>query len=340
MAPAATKRWVLDLCDADAFRWAPQHATEPGFREWHHFCVLGADVDVLINFNILGGHGGRPAAGQVAVLVGRGAWHGGVERIALPELRVRAGQVSASFGDNHLTYDGEYHVRVAAGGVTCDLHFRPVAEPFLANNIDPASATSLSWLVVPRLLVTGSLAVDGQLHTFCDAAGYHDHNWGRWGVECVWDWGFGLPDDVQSAHSAVFVRLCDRARSEVRLQGLFMWEGARLRRVIRDGDLRFESAGALSTPTLYKVPPVLRLLAPGTSTGVPGRLDVAYADGDERGVLRFVSQGAAQLLAPEERPGGVLAINEVSASFEIDGDLGGRAVHACGRGLFEHVTAR
>jgi hypothetical protein len=334
--------WRPDLGWSDAFRWDSHRSTAPGFREWHHYCVVGADIDVLINFSILGAIGPRATTGQVAVLVRRDTWHGGVERLPVDGLDVSFGPLCASFGPGRVHYDGAYHVHLAPaeGRPSCDLHFQPVTRPFIAHNIDSSGATSLSWLVVPHLLVTGTVVVGGETHTFHDAPGYHDHNWGHWGIDSVWDWGFGLADAGETPCSVVFVRLLDRARAEVRVQGLFLWDGASLRRVFRDADLRFRSTGRLETPGLYKLPPVLRLLAPGTVTGVPERLEIGYDDPTDGGVVRFSSEAAAQIVAVQDRYPDLLEINEVSAHFEIEGMLGGRALVSRGRGIFEHVIAR
>src|SRR5690606_11476153 len=48
----------------------------------------------------------------------------------------------------------------------------------------------ISWYVVPRLAVTGHLAVGDTRLDLAAASAYHDHNWGRWhwGDDIGWDW--------------------------------------------------------------------------------------------------------------------------------------------------------
>lgn len=337
----ADMKWHQDLCWNDAFRWQPSRARQPGYREWHHFCILDEQMDALVNFSIVDGNEHRPAVGQVMALVRHGRWQGGVERIPIEDVDIRVGRLQARFGESRLDCDGHYYVRVVLRqhGIAVDVRLRPVTEPFVAHNVDPAGGAPLSWLVVPRLVATGRVTAGTFTRSFEGAPAYHDHNWGRWGTEGVWDWGFGLSVGDDPECSVVFVRLSDRSRTEVRVQGLFLWDGASLRRVVRDGDLRFSELGSLVTDRLCKVPPVLRLLAPGNITGTPGQLEIAYADRGDCGVARFVSEQAAQVLAPEDDYPGLLVINEVSAAFELSGTLGGRQVRCQGRGIFEHVTA-
>ncbi len=342
MSVNADTSWRRSLRGNDAFRWQPGRSFEPGYREWHHFCVLGEQLDVLLNFSVLGANRYRPAAAQVMALVRRERWKGGAERVSVDDLEIRIGRLTARFGESRIECDGDgdYHVHVALRdhGIEVDAVLRPVTEPFVVHDADPAGDARLSWLVVPHLRASGRVTVDGVARSFEDAPAYHDHNWGRWGTEGVWDWGFGLPLRGEPDGAVLFVRLSDRARTEVRVQGLFLWEGASLRRVVRDGDLRFSEAGSVVTRDACKVPAVLRLLAPGDITGTPAELSIAYVDGADSGVVRFASEQVAQVLTPEDTYPGLLKISEVSASFELSGTLGGKPIRSKGRGLFEHVT--
>jgi hypothetical protein len=332
----------LPLAGLDCFR---RHMASPGvrgFREWHHFGIVAGDIDVLVNFNLLDSVEGAAPEARVAALVRDGEWRGALERYEPAAVGLRVGRLSATFGESSLAFEGGAYrlsIKLDAGRVEAALVLRPLALPFIARNVEIAAAKPLHWLVVPRLLASGRISVEGRVRMIHDAMAYHDHNWGHWGADCGWDWGFGLPSDPADPWSLVFARLDNRTRSVTRLQALLLWNGAVLRRVIRDGDLRFDRHGLVRRPRLHKLPPVMGLLSPGDLTEAPRRLRITFESDGDHGVAVFEAEDVAQIIVPDDGRSGLQIINEVSASYHLDGTIRGTRVLTTGRAIFEHAHA-
>jgi hypothetical protein len=335
-------RAILDLPMAglDCFRRATSAPGTPGFREWHHFGVLAEGLDVLINFSLLDGAPGAPPDARVAVLVREGQWSGHLERYAPSDVQIRVGRLSARFGDCTLEFDaGAYRLtaKLDSGRIALDLVLHPLTTPFIARDIELASGDPLHWFVIPRLVASGSVSVGGKRRAIRDVMAYHDHNWGHWGSDCAWDWGFGLPDDPSDPWSLVFVRLSNRARSVTHMQALLLWDGVSQRRVFRNEELQFTRDGLMRRQRLFKLPPVMDLLSPGDLTDAPKKQTIDFMSEGDRGTMTIESDDVAQIIVPDDGDPGFLVINEVSASYILNGTIRGKHVTTSGRAVFEHV---
>jgi hypothetical protein len=195
--------------------------------------------------------------------------------------------------------------------------------------------------MLPRLGVRGSVHIDGRRHDLVDAPGYHDHNWGpfRWGDDFAWEWGCGLPAAADSAWSAIYVRMADRARLRVHSQGLFLWRGREHHRFFRDQELRVTLRGhAEVSDRLYKLPSVLAVLAPDRHCDVPAELEVEATGGGDKVIMGFTPRAVAQVLIPDEtRDDRLVVLNEACGDLRIEGTVRGERVAMTGRGVFEFI---
>lgn len=328
----------------DYLRRAPARVGgPPGHKEWLHFCAFGPDVDVLLNFSSVDDvhHAGHLEHHRVTALVRTDHWRGDVKQAEGP-VRVRRGQVGARFGSDVAAWDGEayhLHATIPKCDLVVDLRLVPMTLPSIVHNVSVGDGPPIHWLVMPRLLATGTVVVDGRRHVLHDVPAYHDHNWGnfRWGRNFAWEWGYILPDDAEVPWSLVFVRLSDRAHARTRMQGLFAWHGSREDRVFRGRQLDIRGEGVFRTDHLTKVPAVMGLLSPGTDTGVPGRMRLLARDGEDHVDVAFQPEEAAQVIIPNDDDDGVTIIHEVAGEVTVEGRIRGRSMSWRSRSIFEFL---
>ncbi|MCZ7545138.1 MAG: hypothetical protein M5R40_17150 [Anaerolineae bacterium] len=189
-----------------------------GYKEWHHFCIMGPDVQAILNFNLSYQREspGTPLA-RVVVLVRDHTWDGDVDTLRARDVVVRRGQIDAHFGHNHVCFqDGMFDLSVALENrpVALTLRLEPVAFPLMRGST-PIGEGKISWLVVPRLAASGTIVTGERVYRLEQVPAYHDHNWGnwRWGHDFAWQWGFALPDRTDVPWSLVFDQVTDRARN-------------------------------------------------------------------------------------------------------------------------------
>jgi hypothetical protein len=258
-------------------------------------------------------------------------------------VRIRGGHVDLTFGPNRLLFDGEVYritVSLAERPITADLELRPLTMPGHAPNIPLPDGPPLHWVIVPRLLASGRVTMDGREYRFENVAAYHDHNWGHflWGHAFSWIWGFSHPIDNDVPWSMAFVRLANRTRNHTLAQGMFLWKHAFNHRVFLDDDLELRmDIGFLRPKRVLKIPRVMALLSPGTAIDVPSWVEMrAQGDGDHL-VYRFEAEDVAQVVIPSDTALDVTIINEVTGRSSLEGRLRGEKLSVEGRAVCEFL---
>jgi hypothetical protein len=133
------------------------------------------------------------------------------------------------------------------------------------------------------------------------------------------------------------VRLVDRARTRDLGHGLFLWEGARQRRIFREGEVTIRPSGRLAPRVPPRFPRAAGLLVSGTGTDVPRTLDVVASGWGDEVRCRFEAEDLAEIVVPDERDLGVTIIHEVRGRLHVEGRVGGRALSLDGPSVFEFV---
>lgn len=339
----------------DHLRRSPSLLGGPGgHKEWLHFAVHTAGLDVLVNFSLVdepiggqrpcGHHDGpwREAARLTLLVRDQGGWSGDVDAFREDEVEVRTGDIDMKLGHNAIRFeDGAYVINARARhrDIACDLRLVPACMPTLAPNIPLETGPPIHWCVLPRSLATGSVQVGGRTHELAGAPSYHDHNWGRWkwGDDFAWEWGFGLPDDPSEPWSMVFVRLTNRARSRTMAQGLFLWRDGVQRRTFREHDMKVWHEGYLRPTRVTKVPSVMGLVHPQLPTDVPQVLHFSAGVRGDHVRGSFTCGDVAQVVIPGEREYNVTIINEVSGRVALEGQVGGERIELHGSAVFEFL---
>jgi hypothetical protein len=346
---AAVSAIARAVADADWLRRSPAaRGGAGGHKEWWHFCVYAPGVDVLVNFSLVddvrpGCDPGREFA-RVVVLVREREWDGDVEVFEASEVEAAGGGLHMRFGGNRVSFEGGRYVievRLGRRPIAVSLVLEPRCVPSLANNIRLDPGPPINWLVLPRMVASGTLTLGGRVVAVERASAYHDHNWGHfaWGRDFAWEWGYGLPEGDDNPWSMVFVRLSDRAHTRAYMQALFLWRGALQHRVWRAADVTVERVGLLRASRVFKLPRVMSLVAPGTVTDVPRALVVrASGDGDEV-ECRFDAEDVAAVVIPNDHDPGVTVIHEVSGVVSVTGRVRGEDLAMRGRAIFEFLGA-
>lgn len=317
-------------------------------KEWHHFCVIHPEVQAIINLNLM-----RTAkddgnwCARLILLVKTESWDGDVDTIPSRDVRASRGKIDLTLGHNSLRYeDGCFQLSLALENrpITMLLQLRPTSYPLMRRNT-PISGGKINWVVVPRLLASGTIIVGQRIFRLEDAPAYHDHNWGSWswGEDFSWQWGYAVPGKVENPWSAVFDRMTDRKRSTALELKLSIWKGQRLHRLYFQDEIDIQQSGFMTQikdvdAPLAKFPHPMGLLRPEMATDVPRRFQVTAARGDEHLECLFEADDVAQIILPNDIDLGVTVINEVSGTMRLSGSIAGDSVAMEGRGFFEFLT--
>ncbi|MGI9591764.1 MAG: hypothetical protein ACR2P8_10385 [Myxococcota bacterium] len=334
---------------SDYLRRSPFNVGGDGaHKEWLHFVVHAGEVDLLVNFSLVDDTRPQARPGteypRLVVLARAGDWDGDIELFDPRDALVRGGGIELRYGPNSVRFDGElYHIRVKLRRrpIEIDLKLRPTSLPALSNNIRlELGDRPINWMVLPRLVASGSARIGGETSYFHEVPAYHDHNWGHfhWGRDFAWEWGFSLPERADVPWSTVFVRLSDRSGTRALTQGLFLWKRGGHHRIFRAHELAIAPRGLLRRDRIFKLPRIANVISPGAAADVPAELEArAEADGDWL-ELRFVARDLAQVCIPNDTDDDEMTvINEVTGSLEMAGEVRGERVELSGLGMFEFV---
>jgi len=344
MTPSVTLKRSIDATlfpTADFWHMAPHSPhTRPGFKEWSHFSVLGADFDLLMNFSLMaGGQGAKTRmTPRLTLLFGTadGSWDGDVESFSLADTTIFEGQPDATLGRNSARFANcRYCVEAAPSTrdifVALDLH--PMTRPVIANNVRLSDAESVRWMVVPHLRAVGEVSIAGCRYQVADAPAYHDRNWGQfaWGGAYAWEWATILPPGVDQPWCLVYSRIGNRYRGATLSESLILWRREFPSRKFYGRDLSITHQGMLRRDRVLRLPRVASLLIPGKAADVPREIIVtAHGYGDEV-ALRMSFDDFAQVVVPNDRWPGFTTLCEIKGRAEVAGRVGDERVAFEGR---------
>jgi hypothetical protein len=239
----------------------------PGYKEWQHFVIFGQGWVLVFNLNIdglphpTGRHPQYSHPARAVTIFSAAQWTGQVDRCGDTELRL--GSLDARFGDAGMRWrSGCYEIWQHQAGIQLEISLQPVAIPSLTHNIRLAERSHLSWCLVPRLLASGWVDVDGERHEFDERGAYHDHNWGRfdWGGDFSWDWGCAVPEDPLEDWTLVFARMNSADRHRTTATSAFLLERGQHIRYFRNAEVSFTSGEGSHDPPAGRIPPAAAVL--------------------------------------------------------------------------------
>jgi len=344
----AVSRLDRSVPTLDAWRRDPRDPPTHGqvHKEWLHFSIHAGSAHVLFNVSAME----RPAAPdafttwRTALLVhtARG-WAGAVRNVPARAV-AREGPVGVRTPDGSIGYSrGAYHLRAELGGARLDARVRPLVLPTSPSSVSLVRDHAMHWVVVPRGLADGKIVVDEQAFSFCDASTYHDHNWGRfaWGSDLTWDWGHILPEDPSDPWVVVFVRVSSGDRTRALSQGVLVWRRDVNVRTFENREIRFASSGVFRETRMRTFPHLCGLLAPGTASGIPARLDLEASGRVDGLSIHYEPEAACRVAIPADRhPTQITLLNETVGRARVDGLIGADRVAFEAPAIVEFVRAQ
>jgi hypothetical protein len=268
-------------------------------------------------------------------------WTGVVDTLDQTQVRVTAGRVDATFGTSAMGWSrGHLWLRLRHERVEADLALRPLLLPTVTSSVSFGRDHAMHWVVIPRLEASGTATLDGRTTTFERALAYHDHNWGHfhWGSDLTWEWGYVNPEDASCPYSLVFVRVSDGGSHQTLSQGLLVWRGDVAIRTFQNRELDLALIGHRSATRPFTLPPIGALLLPGTSAGVPARLEIEARGGGDSLRMTFAPQAHARIAIPSDTHDFKLVqLNETMGPVAVEGQVGGNALRFQGKGVVEFV---
>ncbi len=341
------KGMALSILRSNFLRSHPHRAP---YQEWFHFWITAPGLDFLVNFSITAevrATGSPPGEStkvrQIArvVVLAReaGAWDGDAENVDMTDVMVTEGRVFAQMGEHRFSFEeGVFRLRgsLRRRALAFDLVLVPISFPSAAGNASlGASASSLNWLVVPTLLASGQVVIEGRSLALSNALAYHDHNWGGFNWrELSWQWGHATSTTGGEPLSMVFARLLNRAETEVYVQALLLWRGQRQFRVLRNEEIEVTARGRC-TAVPFTVPRPAALLMSELAAQVPASFELrGFGQADEI-FCRFIPQAIARIAIPSAHDLALTVINESVGPFELRGRVRGEPIQMVGTGVFE-----
>lgn len=314
-------------------------------KEWHHFCVLAPDIDIVANLSLGRDTRDGRQVGRVILMVresGKG-WDGDVDSVPARDVQARAGEIAIQVGSSTLRFGTngyELSVCLQERPLTARLSLAPCSLPLLARTNAIIGDGRVSWLMVPRLFASGAVVVGHRVYRLDQVPAYHDHNWGhwRWGEDFAWQWGFGLPDEANGPWTVVFQRMTDRTRNTTTELMMALWRGRELHRLFHQREVDVEMTRPVRVAPALKLPRVLGLVAPEWTSDVPERLVVNAGSGQDWARMTFVTRDLAQILVPNETDLGLTIINEVRGQVRLEGHVKGYEIVSEGEGIHEFLT--
>lgn len=332
----------------DAWRAAPLGPpTEGGaYKEWMHFCVqlpTSSAGHLLLNFSVAERTlpSGTDRTPRLITLACTDRWHGSVDAFATGDVHGDAGQVDLRLGKSSLRWhDGAFLVQAHSKVISAELRIRPLMFPTVASSVSLGESHAMRWVVVPRLVTSGTVHIAGQRLRLSEAITYHDHNWGqfRWGGDLSWEWGFLNADPRASPWTVVFVRVSDSQRHRTLSQGVLVWREDVNVRTFQNNEIEVTLDGCHVGPRPLTLPGIVGLLAPGASSGVPKQLRlVARGLGDELELVFDTTSTARLALPSDANETGLVLLNEALGNARLRGRIGGAQLELAGSAIVEFV---
>jgi len=324
----------------------PPFATDPdagAYKDWLHLNVFDHRSGAVMLFNVsLHGSPYDPRArvvGTAMVHQPDTGWTGNMSVAGFDEAAI--GSTSIATARIALAVD-TMSERVLVSAIYPDdslegsIAARAASSPVAIEERLPFGSGWISWYVVPRLTVTGTLTCAGRTIELDAASAYHDHNWGRWhwGDDAGWEWGTYAA--AGAGPTFVFSRTTSRDHLREGPITLFVHDGPVRRRLRGDG-VRLTLEGRFTAPLRRLPGSVAALHQDRVQPHLPARVHVEARDGVDRVELEFVPRAAAQLIAADPVRSGYGFVHELVGEFTASSVIAGRARTVGGLGVFEFV---
>ncbi len=322
---------------------APLDPTRDAYKDWLHLNVLdpGSGLAGLFNVSL---HGAPEdprsrAIGTALLHRPQDGWLGNVE--VCGRSRAHVGTTSIALERVALAVDhrnARTHVsaRLPADRFRAQIVAGHAAPPVRFDQRMPFGQGWISWFLISRMTVSGSVTLGDVSFDLEEAVGYHDHNWGRWrwGDDIGWEWGVFAAG--RGAPLFAFSRATNRSHG-VASEPFFLADLGHVRRQFRGPSVTLSFEGTLGAP-LRRLPGALAALHQDRMRpALPACVRIAVDDGLDRAALEFEPHAAGQLIAGEPTRAGYGFVHELVGDFRVTGRVAARRIDSRGLGVFEYV---
>lgn len=310
------------------------------YKDWLHVHLFHEPSGCIGIFNAsLHGSPGDPRAraiGTALVHSPVAGWVGNVEVAALEDANVGATSIALeriALGTDAAHGTVLVSAQLPADGLEAGITAVTRARPVDIERRLPFGSGWISWYIVPRLAVTGGLAIDGQRIDLSGASAYHDHNWGRWhwGDDVGWEWGTACAAGL----TIVVSRATDRAHRTA--TGILLVVDAGGERRTFSTAVTVQLEGRLTARTRRLPGALAALHQDRISPALPARIVVRAYDGVDSVELVFTARAAAQLIAGDPARRGYGFLHQLVGTFAARCRIAGRTHEATGLAGFEYV---
>jgi hypothetical protein len=316
--------------------------TAAAYKDWLHLNLLDHSSGTvgLVNVSL---HGAPTdprsrAVGTALLHVPAQGWIGNVEVWGIDEADLGPASVGLPGVALALASDGAVLASVGLPDdeLRLDLTAAPAAPPLDIELPIPLGPGWISWRVVPRLSVEGTVVAAGVALDTGAMSAYHDHNWGRWhwGDDLGWEWGCLIA--AAPGPSFVVSRTTDRTH-RVGSQPMLMVEADGRRRSFLGATVELAVEGILDAEPRRLPGSMAALHADRATPRVPARLTVRADDGRSLVRLDFRARAFTQLVTADPSRRGYGFLHELVGEFEYLYRMGGRRGEGVGLAVVEYV---
>lgn len=313
------------------------------YKEWLHVNVIDHEAGVvgLVNASL---HGDPDdprsmATGAALLHIDGVGWVGNAATRSFADARF--GTSSITLRDVGIVVEPHRGRVLAAASMplhrfSLELEMNAEARPFSFPDPSPFGSGWMSWYGVPRLSVRGRATFDSREISLDHAAGYHDHNWGRfrWGDDARWEWGVMLAVD---GSSFVFSRATTRDLRQVTSGPLLIADTPAGRRMFGGPAVVFIADERFEEP-LRRIPGGLAALHQDRlQPPLPRRVVIRAGDGIDHVTIELAFEAAVQIITADSAEPSYGFVHELSGAFEATGIIGGGAISTSGLAAYEHV---
>jgi hypothetical protein len=321
----------------------PADPTATLAKDWLHLNVLDHDSGIVgvVNTSL---HGDRRdpravAAGAALFWSPADGWLGDVRTVPLAE---------AVVGNGHVAFDWlALAVAPRSGAVAASVRMperivlsveaAPLSEPVEVDLRVPFGSGWISWYIVPRLALRGTLSVGGAggRQDLGAASGYHDHNWGRWrwGEDVGWEWAVCMAPRPGPVFE--WSRATNRSHRAGTPSLIVLADGRR--RIFRGPAITVTRTGQLGAPDVRLPGALAALHADRRRPRLPRAVRIDMDNGLDRVVLDIELRAAAQVITPEPTGPGASFIHELAGTFRGSARFGRETMESEGLAIFEHA---
>jgi hypothetical protein len=328
----------------------PGHKRLAKYKEWWHLNIIDEHqgLDLIVNLSL---NGDIHSAGQgraYRILIAHEHDFGWTS-----DLSQREG-IAVSAGDEALELDLEGISFVPDGQalklsidqdsaqrIYGELEFLPQADPMMIWKNTTLGDGRINWFLVPDLLASGHITIEGRTYVLDNARSYHDHNWGHWlwGDNFGWEWGFAAAISQTSSGPLSFVydRTSDKGGMATVEHSIGIWKGAELACFFSRRDIRLTRIGAFDR-AVQRIPGISHIVDDARVVGIPKEIRIRAESGADWIDAIYRPQDVLQIAIPSELGRGLTELNETMGDLLLMGQIGSETISAHGRACFEFVS--